>query len=215
MSLKALSSLLAMDAPRHCATKNRVNCGNGGCNKLYDEHVQLLQELHAHQSRAWTSDTEYKNDPFVIELRNEADRCWAWLSIAPDDSHAASPTSTTDGEAETIRNLDVEHLRVQIDISNSLRGLFEVQHRRQAYREAAAGNSSALAHIDADNFPHVPPRVGLSTLPRNISLTQLVDSEDDEELKNNSETANAAGKKRAAPNGDGLAEEGGKRPRTE
>ncbi|KLO93659.1 hypothetical protein CEK26_011677 [Fusarium fujikuroi] len=152
---------------------------------------------------------------FVIELRNEADRCWAWLSIAPDDSHAASPTSTTDGDAETIRNLDVEHLRVQIDISNSLRGLFEVQHRRQAYREAAAGNSSALAHIDADNFPHVPPRVGLSTLPRNISLTQLVDSEDDEELKNNSETANAAGKKRAAPNGDGLAEEGGKRPRTE
>ncbi|KAF5578504.1 hypothetical protein FPCIR_11545 [Fusarium pseudocircinatum] len=80
--------------------------------------------------------------------------------------------------------------------TDSLRGIFQIQHRRQACREAAAGNPSALAHIDADNFPLIPPRVGPSTLPRSIGLAVPMDSEDEdeEELSDNSETAKAAGK---------------------
>ncbi|RBA13587.1 hypothetical protein FPRO05_02380 [Fusarium proliferatum] len=80
---------------------------------------------------------------------------------------------------------------------------------------AAAGNASALEHVDANNFPPIPPRVGPSTLPRSIGITHLVDSEDDEEPNNNnSETSKAAGKKRAAPDGHGKAATGGKKPKT-
>lgn len=156
----------------------------------------------------------------VHELRCEISSAIARLTAATEDQRVeASPTpattpTSTDGKKET-KDLAIESLRVQIDISNSVRGLLEVQHRRQAYREAAAGNSSALAHIDADNFPAIPPRIGLSTLPRNISLAHLVDSEDDEELNNNSETANAAGKKRAAPDGSGQGAAGGKKLRSQ
>ncbi|KAG4267253.1 hypothetical protein FPRO04_04865 [Fusarium proliferatum] len=84
-----------------------------------------------------------------------------------------------------------------------------------AQREAAAGNASALEHVDANNFPPIPPRFGPSTLPRSIGITHLVDSEDDEEPNDtNSETSKAAGKKRAAPDGHGKAATGGKKPKT-
>lgn len=155
----------------------------------------------------------------VARLRNEIRNAIIRLepeSLAKSSSATLDVETATGQREETKRNLDVEHLRVQIDISNSLRGLFEVQHRRQAQREAAAGNASALEHIDANNFPPIPPRVGPSTLPRHIGLAVLVDSEDEDEQEpsDNSQTEKAAGKKRAAPDGHGKAATGGKKPKT-
>ncbi|CVK96778.1 uncharacterized protein FMAN_11107 [Fusarium mangiferae] len=205
----------------HDAAENNVPCeitGNYTCKMLSDADVELLGKLQLNQSCNWRSDLAYQTDFMVARLRNEIRD--AILRLEPEclaeSSCATLDVETTTGQSiETKRNLDVEHLRVQIDISNSLRGLLEVQHRRQAYREAAAGNASALAQIDADNFPLIPPRVGPSTWSRSIGITHLVDSEDDEEPNNNNpETSKAAGKKRAAPDGHGKAATGGKKPKT-
>ncbi|SCV36978.1 uncharacterized protein FFB14_06360 [Fusarium fujikuroi] len=201
------------------AAENNVPCeitGNYTCKMLSDADVELLGKLQLNQSCNWRSDLAYHTDFRVARLRNEIRN--AILRLEPEclaeSSSATLDVETTTGQSiETKRNLDVEHLRVQIDISNSLRGLFEVQHRRQAQREAAAGNASALEHVDANNFPPIPPRIGPSTLPRSIGITHLVDSEDDEE-PNNSETAKAAGKKRAAPGGSGQTATGKKKPKT-
>ncbi|RKL41295.1 hypothetical protein BFJ72_g5722 [Fusarium proliferatum] len=185
---------------------------------LSDADVELLGKLQLNQSCNWRSDLAYQTDFRVARLRNEIRN--AILRLEPEclaeSSSATMDVETTTGQSiETKRNLDVEHLRVQIDISNSLRGLFEVQHRQQAQREAAAGNASALEHVDANNFPPIPPRVGPSTLPRSIGITHLVDSEDDEEPNDtNSETSKAAVKKRAALDGHGKAATGGKKPKT-
>ncbi|KAF5247239.1 hypothetical protein FANTH_6496 [Fusarium anthophilum] len=154
----------------------------------------------------------------LTRLRQEISSAITRITEATEDQQvAASPTppateTSTDVKRET-HDLAIENLRVQIDISNSLRGLLEVQHRRQAHREAAAGNASALAHIDANNYPSIPPRVGPSTLPRSIGFVDLIDSDDEEEPSDNSESAKSAGKKRAAPGGSGQSATGGKRPR--
>ncbi|KAF5641513.1 hypothetical protein F25303_6857 [Fusarium sp. NRRL 25303] len=187
---------------------------------LSDAEAELLGKLQLNQGCNWRSDLAYQTDFMVARLRNEIRNAIIRLepeSLAESSSATLDVETATGQSVETKRNLDVEHLRVQIDISNSLRGLFEVQHRRQAYREAAAGNPSALAQIDADNYPPIPPRVGPSTLSRRIGLAVLVDSEDEDEQEpsDNSQTEKAAGKMRAALDDHGQAATGGKKPRTE
>ncbi|KAF5594344.1 uncharacterized protein FSUBG_9446 [Fusarium subglutinans] len=185
---------------------------------LSEKDVELLDGLNHHQRCDWKGDHACKSDKFVFGLRQEINSAVARIIEATEDQQVAAspmPTATetsADGKRKT-HDLAIENLRVQIDISNSLRGLFEVQHRRQAHREAAAGNASALAHIDANNYPPIPPRVGPSTLPRSIGLLGLIDSDDEEEPSDNSESAKSAGKKRAAPGGSGQSATGGKRPR--
>ncbi|KAG4281226.1 hypothetical protein FPRO06_10131 [Fusarium proliferatum] len=196
--------------------KALVNCEKAidGCKKLSDQDVEPLAKLESLQSYTWQSDDAYRSDRIVLELYGEIRVAYQRL-LAECQAASPTPTATTtspDTQKE-IHDLAEQNLRVHINISNSLRGLFEIQHRRQAHREAAAGNASALAQIDADNFPLIPPRVGPSTLPRSIGITHLVDSEDDEE-PNNSETAKAAGKKRAAPDGSGQTATGKKKPKT-
>ncbi|RBQ69738.1 hypothetical protein FVER14953_20892 [Fusarium verticillioides] len=180
------------------ATKYPVNSEtlSNMCKKLSDQDV-VLMKLQLNQRSDWRSDLAYESDFRIKRLRNQVRNALIRLEgkSVEETSSPISNVSTIDDKGETESGLALENLRVKIDISNSLRGIFQIQHRRQAYREAAAGDPSALAHIDADNFPPIPPRVGPSTLPRSIGLADLVDSEEDEEPSDNSKTA---GKKRAA-----------------
>ncbi|KAF5588167.1 hypothetical protein FPANT_6699 [Fusarium pseudoanthophilum] len=158
--------------------------------QLSEQDVILLMKVQVNQRCDWRSDLVYESDFGIKRLRNQI--CNALIRLEGKSvEETSSPTSnanTIGDNGETGSGLDIENLRVNIDISNSLRGIFQIQHRRQAQREAAAGNPSALAHIGAENFPPIPPRVGPSTLPRSIGLV------DDEEPSDNSKTA---GKKRA------------------
>ncbi|KAF5553516.1 hypothetical protein FNAPI_6748 [Fusarium napiforme] len=181
------------------ATKHPANCeafSTDKCMKLSYQDVVLLSKLQLSQSIEWRSDLAYESDFTIMGLRNRVRNALIMLEgkSVEKTSGPTSNESTVGDKGETGSSLDIENLRVKIDISNSLRGIFQIQHRRQAYREAAAGNPSALAHIDADNFPPIPPLVGPSTLPRSIGLV------DDEEPSDNSKTA---GKKRAASDGSG------------
>ncbi|CZR46112.1 uncharacterized protein FPRO_11559 [Fusarium proliferatum ET1] len=194
----------------HGATKNRVNCGNGGCKKLSNEDVELLTKLEPRQRCNWRSNRAYKNDSIVHELRCEITSAIARLTAASEDQRvetSPTPTVTTtspDGQTET-NDLAIENLRVQIDISNSLRGIWETLHNRGV-------NFGHLGDQWEQELGHatIPPRVGPDTLhPRFYGTIPATSA--DAGTSNDPKT----GSKRAAPNGDGKTVDGGKRPRTE
>ncbi|KAF5977908.1 hypothetical protein FCOIX_6240 [Fusarium coicis] len=152
------------------ATKYPVNSEtlSNKCKKLHDQDVVLLVNLQSSQCYDWRSDLAYESDFMIKRLRNQVRNALIRLEgkSVEETSSPISNASTIDDNGETGSGLDIENLRVKIDISNSLR-----------------------AHIDAENFPPIPPRVGPSTLPRSVGLADLVDLEEDEEPSDNSKTA--------------------------
>ncbi|EXL47511.1 hypothetical protein FOCG_11675 [Fusarium oxysporum f. sp. radicis-lycopersici 26381] len=178
-----------------CALRN----GSKGCccdendnswEPLSSEHVQLLEAFYAHQICDWKSDAEYLSDSFVVDFHSRLDRAYTKIKAATHNSHVTA--STTD--QDTIEHaLAIENLRVQIDISNSLRGIFKTLHRRDAYSSLSNGKLELKR-----GYPTLPPRVGPDALPQRFFL----------------ETGQVDGIKRSAPGSDGKDAGGGKKPKT-
>ncbi|EWZ84383.1 hypothetical protein FOWG_12190 [Fusarium oxysporum f. sp. lycopersici MN25] len=157
---------------------------------LSSEHVQLLEAFYAHQICDWKSDAEYLSDSFVVDFHPRLDRAYTKIKAATHNSHVTA--STTD--QDTIEHaLAIENLRVQIDISNSLRGIFKTLHRRDAYSSLSNGKLELKR-----GYPTLPPRVGPDALPQRFFL----------------ETGQVDGIKRSAPGSDGKDAGGGKKPKT-
>ncbi|RKL31903.1 hypothetical protein BFJ70_g9225 [Fusarium oxysporum] len=158
--------------------------------QLSSEHVQLLEAFYAHQICDWKSDAEYLSDSFVVDFHPRLDRAYTKIKAATHNSHVTA--STTD--QDTIEHaLAIENLRVQIDISNSLRGIFKTLHRRDAYSSLSNGKLELKR-----GYPTLPPRVGPDALPQRFFL----------------ETGQVDGIKRSAPGSDGKDAGGGKKPKT-
>ncbi|KAG5748736.1 hypothetical protein H9Q72_009492 [Fusarium xylarioides] len=127
-----------VDAPRQSATEDDVHCFSLGCKKLSNKDAELLAKLAPHQRCKWRSDLFSKTDSIVHGLRSEICSAIVRLTAATENQRVEAPsTSTTttatapDGQKET-HDIAVENLRVQIDISNSLRGIWETLHSRGA-----------------------------------------------------------------------------------
>ncbi|KAF5716299.1 hypothetical protein FMUND_6448 [Fusarium mundagurra] len=175
---------------------------------LSNENLQLLEALSAHQNCFWISDAYYWNDSFVIDLRHKIVHALIKLDGPGWSSHrsAKAPvTSTTADDGETDRDLAVENLRVQIDISNSLRGIWETLHSRSANFTHVGDESGGVDR----GHGTLPPRVGPDTLHRRFHGT-IPATSGDEVPSNEPET----GSKRSAPNGDGKAADEGKKQKT-
>ncbi|KAL5610217.1 hypothetical protein FOVSG1_004898 [Fusarium oxysporum f. sp. vasinfectum] len=129
---------------------------------LSSEHVQLLEAFYAHQICDWKSDVEYLSASFVVDFHRRLNRAYTKIKATTDDSHIIA--STTD--QDTIEHaLAIENLRVQIDISNSLRGIFETLHHRDAYSSHPKGKLELKRR-----YPTLPPRFGPDALPQRFFL---------------------------------------------
>ncbi|KAF4944993.1 hypothetical protein FGADI_12252 [Fusarium gaditjirri] len=180
---------------------------------LSTKDVHLLEELYAHQICAWKNDEAYLSDSFVVKLRHNLDRAYTKLNAArshhvEDTAFAAS--SANEG-AVTDRDLAVENLRVQVDISNSLRGIWEALHLRNA-KLYYFMNDEVELELER-GYQRIPPRVGPNTLPQRFRGPNLATSVD-EGPSNDPKAKKTGGRKRAASEGGGQAATGGKKPRT-
>ncbi|EXL90378.1 hypothetical protein FOIG_16378 [Fusarium odoratissimum NRRL 54006] len=170
-------------APRDVVVTKTTTAGNR-------EHVQRLEAFYAHQICDWKSDVEYLSDSVVVDFHRRLNRAYTKIKAATDDSHIIA--STTD--QDTIEHaLAIENLRVQIDISNSLRGIFETLHHRDAYSSHPKGKLELKRR-----YPTLTPRFGPDALPQRFFL----------------ETGQVDGIKRSAPGSDGKDAGGGKKPKT-
>ncbi|KAF5639228.1 hypothetical protein F52700_4080 [Fusarium sp. NRRL 52700] len=135
--------------------------GSKGCDEcdesnswksLSNENVHLLETFHAHQLCAWKGDSDYLTDSFIVEFRRKIDRALTQLGTTVT---AAAATTTTNGDVGTESDHAIEALRIQTDISNSLRGILETLQRR--------GSSYGTMTADSeDEGPANDPKTGAS-----------------------------------------------------
>ncbi|KAF4502503.1 hypothetical protein FAGAP_1281 [Fusarium agapanthi] len=111
---------------------------------LSNENVHLLETFHTHQLCAWKGDSDYLTDSFIVEFHRKIERALTQLKAT-----AAATTTTSGGDVGTERDHAIEALRVQTDISDSLRGILEtLQHRGSSCGTMAADSEDEGASSD-------------------------------------------------------------------
>ncbi|KAF4341447.1 hypothetical protein FBEOM_4608 [Fusarium beomiforme] len=182
------------------------------------EILRMIRDFAYYRKLQWSGDADYLLHVLNTTLHKDLRRVHQELTKATQadidgaNSGAAEESTASiaaESSAEFQRDLAIENLRVQIDISNSLHALVGIFHTTHFCRQLASGKS-----VVRNGYPMVPPRVGPNTLHQRFCNTEPAGSDGAEESSNSAGTLNAGGKKRAAPGSGGEGAGGRKKFKT-